>query len=237
MQTTHIKMRLKKTFPLVIVVLFTLLFSGCFDLGKFEDIQTYYASFGEVRLINQTRVDNYSFKDYFYNENSVNSFSGNIVGSDEYVYLVLPAQSDFVLSEFSLFLKSEKSSEIHFSLYISDFIPGKIRGYFDPEKEVEKDSDGNVVYDGNGNPKMKAIDYDDLSQSGAMYQGSIRLIANAWDSFTAKLTNKQSANKDAYQVTSGQNIVVKFENNSGFGKDEGYDNVSFCMTNLLIRAI
>lgn len=238
MQTIHTKILFKKIFLLVLVTI--TLFSGCYDLGGFTNTESYYNSFGDVRLICQKGSENakdYSFKDYFYNEKSVNDFGGSIVDNDEYIYLILPARSNLNLLEFSLYLKSEESGVVYFSLYISDFIPENIRKYNDPKSKEKKDEDGNVIYDSEGNPIMEEISYGDLLINDSIYQGSLNLISNKWNSFTAKLTTKNSTDINKYYVTNGEYIIVKFENNSGIGKEKGYNKISFSLTNLLIRVI
>lgn len=240
MQTIHTKIWAKRIFSLILVVFTMMLFSGCFDLGNFNDIEEYYNTFGDVRLISQTGADNakdYSFKDYFYNEQSVNDFSGRIVDQDEYIYLILPVTNSFNLSEFSIFLKPETSGVVYFSLYISDFIPGNIRKYSDPKSQEKKDDDGNVIIDADGNPVMEDIEYGDLPASDSIYNGSVSLYAGSWDSFTAKLTTKHSTDINKYHISSGEYIIVRFENNSGLGKDQEYNQISFSLTNILIRAL
>lgn len=240
MQTIHTNIWAKKIFSLCLVIFTMLLFSGCYDLGSFGSDKEYCDSFGDVRLICQdgaSLAKDYSFSDYFYNEKSINDFAGDIVDSDEYIYLFLPVKNPFNLSEFSLFFKSENGGEVCFSLFISDFIPEKIRGYSDPKTKEKKDSDGNTIYDGDGNPAYEDIEYDDLNGDESIYSGRVYLAPGKWNSFTAKLVSKQSTEINKYHVTSGKYIVVKFENNSGSGKDNGFDKISFSMTNLLIRAL
>lgn len=211
--------------------------SGCFyDLGIFKDTADYYSYFGDVKLINQKSVNSYSFKDYFYNEQSVNDFAGSIVDKDQYIYLILPVVKEFNLAEFALYLNSQTNAVVYYSLYVVDFIPTNIRKYTDPKSKQKTDDQGNVVLDKDGNPVMEDIEYDDLSENDSIYQGSATLVASKWKSFRAKLSTKQSAKEKTYHVNSGEYIIVKFENNSGLGADKGYEQISFSTTNLLIRA-
>lgn len=218
--------------------MFTVFFmSGCYDLGIFKNDEEYYSSFGDVKLINQKGMQTYSFKDYFYNEQSINNFAGDIVEKDEYIYLVLPVVKDFNLAEFSLYLQSDADSVMYYSLYIVDFIPTNIRKYTDPKSTEKKDDDGNAIIGEDGNPVMEDIEYGDLLADDSVYQSSVTLEKNKWRSFTAKLSTKQSQNSSKYHVQNGQYIIVKFENNSGIGFDKGYNSLVFSITNLLIRAI
>lgn len=239
MQITHTKPRARRIFLLILLVFVASLFSGCYDLGKFSDTEEYCNSFGNVGLIDQNvgSVKDYSFADYFYNEKSVNDFGGDIVNKSEYVYMILPVKSNFNLAEFSVYIKPEKSGTLYYSLYISAFIPENIRKYDDPKSKPKLDGDNNPVLDDNGNPVMEDIEYGDLPGGDCLYRGSVGLISDEWDSFTVKLTTAKSAAASEYYVTNGEYIVVKFENNSGFGKDSGYEKMSFSLTNLLIRAV
>lgn len=211
--------------------------SGCYDLGIFKNDEEYYSTFGDVKLINQNGTDTYSFKDYFYNTQSVNSFSGDIVEKDKYIYFVLPVVKDFNLAEFSLYLNSDTNGVVYYSLYVVDIIPTNIRNYTDPKSTEKKDDDGNVVTDEDGNPVMEDIEYGDLPEDSSVYQSSITLEQNKWKSFTIKLSTKQSTQTNKYSVQNGQYIIVKFENNSGLGFDKGYNSLAFSITNVLIRAI
>lgn len=238
MQITRTKPGFKRIFFLSLWVLAVLFFSGCYDLGMFADTEEYYNSFGNVGLIDQTaggNVKDYSFADYFYNEKSVNDFAGDIVAQSEYIYMILPVKNNFDLAEFSVYLKPETSGTVYFSLYISAFIPVNIRRYDDPKSKIKTDDDNNPVLDDSGNPIMEDIAYGDLPIDDCIYRGSVNLLAGEWDSFTAKLTANTEVNRR--RVTSGEYIVVKFENNGGFGKDSGYEKTSFSLTNLLIRAV
>lgn len=240
MQTIRTKIRLKTFLSIILVVVTILLFSGCYDLGSFKDTEQYYSTFGEVALINQEgadKVKTYSFKDYFYNEESVNDFAGNIVEQDEYIYLVLPVQKGFNLAEFSIFLKSEKGGAVYYSLYISDFIPANIRKYSDPKTKVKTDEKGDIIYDAEGNPLTEEIVYGDLSLDSSIYQGNISLAPNQWDSFTAKLVTKNSSTINKYFVADGEYIIIRFDSNSGLGFDKGYEKLSFSLINILIRAL
>ena len=240
MQIIHSKIKTKLIVLLILLVSAMLLFSGCYDLGKFKDTEDYCNSFGDVRLINQGVTDNfkdYNFANYFYNEKSINDFAGDIVDADEYIYMVLPVRNNFKLGEFSIYLKPEKSGLVYYSIYISDSIPVNIRRYTDPKSKQKTDSDNNPIFDEEGNPVMEDIEYGDLSIDNCIYQGSVNLVSNKWDSFTAKLTTKTSTEINTNYVSDGEYIVVRFENNSGLGKDKGYEKIPFSLTNILIRAV
>lgn len=238
MQTTHTN-TLKRMLTLALMVITVTLFSGCFDLGKFEDVEDYYSSLGNVTLINQNVSDNakeYSFKEYFYNEESVNNFGGKIVDQDEYIYLILPVEKGFNLVGFSLYLKSNVNEKVYFSLFISDFIPDKIRKYADPKTEEKQNE--NVTNNGEeSSTTEEEIQYNDLPIENSIYQGGVDLIPSKWISFTAKVADRHSNNAKKCFVQKGEYIIVRFENNSGLGFDKGYSKVSFSLTNILIEAL
>ena len=41
---------------------------GCDDLGAFEDTEEYYASFGDIVLLNEDSKEGYDVEEYFYNK-------------------------------------------------------------------------------------------------------------------------------------------------------------------------
>lgn len=220
------------------LLLFVAVFlTGCFDLGKFDTLDSYYSAFSDVKLINQSKISkSYSFEDYFYNEQSFNYFGGDIVDEDEYIYFALPVQQDFELVEFAMNLQSSKTGNIHFSIYIVNTLPSIIRTYSDPKQKQKLDDNNEPVVDENGNPVFEDIIYDDLKKDDSKYFGTVSLKQNKWGSFMVKLTDKQNS-KSGIKVEKEQYIVVKFENNSGLGFDEGYEKQSLKMTNVLVRAI
>ena len=221
-------------FLLLFVAMFT---AGCFDLGKFDTLESYYNAFSDVELISQSKTPkSYSFEDYFYNEQSFNYFGGDLVDEDEYIYFVLPVKEDFELVEFAMNIKSSKAGNIHYSIYITNTTLSNIRAYSDPKQKQKLDEHNNPVVDENGDPVFEDIIYDDLSKDDSKYSGTASVKQDKWGSFMVKLTDKQNA-KSGIKVESGQYIVVKFENNSGTGFDEGYEKQPLIMTNVLVRAI
>lgn len=213
--------------------------SGCvfYDLGDFEEEEDYYASFGNIGLIaqNETR-SNYSVEQYFYNEKSVNDFGGDIVAPDEYIYFVLPFTGTVTLESFALFAHSEKAGTVEYSLFVTDTLPSGIRNYDAPLLEQETDGEGNPKFDEEGNPVYKEIEYDDPTAEDAVCTGSFTLKAEEWGSFTA---DKWKADDGSFSrstvVQSGSYLLVRFENNSGSGKDRGLEKLSVSLTNLLVR--
>lgn len=212
--------------------------SGCFDLGDYEDEEEYYATFGDVGLISQSGIPTYySIKDYFFNEESVNDFDGDIVPAEEYIYLTFRANEALRLDSLALFVYTESGETIHYSVFISQSLPVNIRAYDAPAYEQETDENGNPLYKEDGTPVMKEIEYGDPSVEDAVSVGTLYATGKEWSSFTVDYwkTSSSSSSKEI-DVSNGEYILVRFENNSGGGRDAGYGRVSFRTTNLLVRS-
>ena len=71
-----LKSIIKASFVLCITAILAIALCGCEDLGAYEDTEEYYASFGDIVLIDGTSRErsNYSVEDYFYNEESREAF-------------------------------------------------------------------------------------------------------------------------------------------------------------------
>ncbi len=234
--------------------------SGCgfYDLGEFEDEEDYYSSFGNVGLIAQNGTQNdYSLKKYFYNEHSVNDFSGDIVEADEYVYFVLPVEKTMELDSVALYVYAEERATVRYSVFLTDTVPTNLRNYdaplyvqeedeegnpkFDeegnPVYEQEEDADGNPKFDEEGNPVYEKIPYDDPAAETAAATGSFTAKANQWDSFTVeKWKSDAGKTADTVEAEAGTYVLIRFENNSGYGKDAELQRIPFRATNLLVRA-
>lgn len=243
---------------LAVLVALTFALSGCFDLGDFEDEEDYYACFGDVGLIAQDEKKNdYSLKDYFFNKESVNDFGGNIVLPSAYIYLVLPLNKDMEIDSFSLYLCAESEAKIRYSLFLCDSVPSNICRYDEflyqieedeegnprydgqgnPVFVQEKDGDGNLVYNEDGSPKYVEIVYDDPPASEAVSSGEVDVKEGGWCSFTASQWTTAGGSAKTLSVVSGEYMLVRFENNSGLGKKDGEEKVSFKTTNLMVRAL
>lgn len=237
---------------------FVLAFCGCYDLGDFEDDSDYYASFGNIGLIAQSKSkSDYSLEDYFYNEKSINDYAGNIVAADEYIYLIVPIERDMTIEEVALSLCAESEDMLEYSLFLTEVLPANIRAYDDPFYQQATDEDGNLLYDANGNPIYKQktdengnpvvddngnpvyveIEYDDPLAEDALYTDSISLTANSWREITISQWKVNGESTKSLEVKSGDYLLVRFDNNTGAGKDSGKKKMLFQTTNLLIRAI
>lgn len=235
----HIKTALRSA-AFALSALAVSVISGCafYDLGDFENEEEYYASFGDVGLIAQNGTRNYySVEKYFYNEKSVNDFEGDIVGSDEYIYFILPFARSVFLESFTIFVRSDSDAKVEYSMFVSDSIPTKIRNFSAPLYEQEKDEEGNLKYDEEGNPVYKELEYDDPPVESAVCTGSLSLKAEKWSSFTAEKWSEGGSVLKSIAVQSGLYLLIRFENNSGVGKDNGLEKISFSVTNMLVRVV
>lgn len=237
-----IKKRLTR-FAVLLLALSSLFLGGCFDLGDFENEGQYYSSFGLVTLIGQDKVQkSYSIREHFYNEKTVNDFECNIA-SDESIYFAVPFMRNMQVDSFALFVNCETTCDFNYSAFIVSSLPTKIRGYADPEYTIRKDSEGNPVLDEQGNVIKDYIDYDDPKTEGALWSGAVSAKAGSWTSFgigswyTGELNVDGTKKKENYLTAhAGEILLIRFENNGGYGADKGYIHVPFKTTDLLIRA-
>jgi hypothetical protein len=190
-----------------------LVLCGCFELGDFESDETYFEYFPSVVLIdkNESRLT-YSVEDYFYTEEGINDYVSNIAYK-EYLYLAVEVKKDLLLNEFNLSFCSEQDCKLEVSIFILDTLPSNIRGYDEP------------LYDDENNK----IEYDDPVEP--LDSKVIYLETNKWtSSYLIDLSKNESI-----EIKEGQYIILRFENNSFKGKEEGLSLVTFTTTNLLIR--
>ena len=203
----------KNLYKIVILILLLCL-SGCFNLGDFEDDENYFETFEEVTLISLDKTSkSYSTKEHFYTEEGINDYRCEIP-QKEYIYAVIEVGNDILLDDLSLSFYSENSGNLYISVFVTDVVPSKIRGYDDKEEDEE----GNKV------------EYDDPVT--AITTCVVPLEAGEWRS-----TMIVDLYKNNYlNVTEGQYILIRFENNSWNGNQNGYSKMKFMLTNLLICA-
>lgn len=200
-----------------LIVAFVLLgcLCGCFNLGDFEDEQNYYDTFDEVTLISLDKsIRSYSVEEYFYTEEGVNDYECD-VPKGQYIYAAIKVGKEIALDDLSLSFYSDYNDSLYVSVFLVDSIPSSIRGYDDDKDE---DDEGNeIVYDDPITP---------------IETGVIPLESGKWRS-----TMLVDCSKNNYlDVTEGQYILIRFENNSWSGKQNGYSKLEFTLTNLLISA-
>ena len=188
---------------------------GCYNLGDFEDEQNYFDTFKKIDLISlEKTIEEYSTKDYFYTEEGINEYKCDIPVK-KYVYAAIKVEEDILLDDLSLSFYSEYTSNLYISVFLVDVIPSNIRGFDDDQTE---DEEGNT------------INYDDPLTP--IKTSVIPLEASKW-----RTTMIIDCSKYNYlSITKGQYLLIRFENNSWNGKENGYSKMDFTLTNLLICA-
>lgn len=211
MESNFLTNKIKKA---TLTTLVSLSLCGCFELGEFEDDQHYFDTFPSVQLMEKDKNSkSYDVDEYFYTEEGINDFISNIPYR-EYLYLFVKVEEDFLLNELNLSFCSENDCMLEISVFLLDDIPSDIRGYDDPTHDEENN----------------LIEYDDPQD--AMFTKNIHLNASSWtSSYLIDYPRGQYI-----EVTKGQYIALRFENNSYVGKEKGLPLATFTTTNLLIRA-
>ena len=201
-------------FKLVVLIILILGLTGCFNLGDFESDQDYFDTFEEVELVNLSKIKKgYSTEDYFYTEEGINDYECD-VPMDYYIYAFLEVKKDILLDDLSLSFYSDVTSNLYISVFLVDAIPSNIQGFDDK------------VVDDEGND----IEYDDPVD--AIETCIVPLESGSW-----KSTMILDYPKNNYlNVIEGQYLLLRFENNSFKGFQNGYCKLEFTLTNLLICA-
>ena len=244
---------LKKILFLILSMVLAFSISGCFDLGIFETDEDYYDTFGDVRLVyfdnDQVETKDYSVRDYFYNNNTVEDFVYGDPTDDEddigkdipllpYVYLAVKINKSLQLDSFSLYVQGT-TANASISVFLVNSLPDggdftDIKNCGDPEYSQKEDEDGNLVYDEEGNPvydESKPISYSDPKNESLVAQTSVS-VSPYWDSFTI---TTWKGGLETLEVESGQYLLFRVNNNSGMGNIQ--EQVSFKAINMLVRAV
>ena len=158
---------------------------GCEDLGEYSSIEEYYASLGDVVLIDGTgkRETKYSVEEYFYNKDSQENFLKGEDGAyrgvsyDDYVYVAIPFESDIDMDALALFLQSEDDVTVYINAYITRAIPSNIKGINDVGKEYETE----IVY------RTEAADTSESLQQTEALQETVT-VDNAESTGSAEYT-------------------------------------------------
>lgn len=172
----RIKIFLKKLISISVAALMAVALFGCFDLGDFQDETSYYASFGEVRLVYQNpqavekdiQYSDYDVKDYFYNKNTGEDFTygdpkddqpddGKDIPQLPYTYMAIPLEREMEIQSLVLYLNATSSTSMQILCYLVDDLPNdgsftQIKCFGDPEYQQKLDGEGNPMFDGEGNP-------------------------------------------------------------------------------------
>lgn len=227
---------------------------GCDDLGEYVDVDEYYASFGEVVLIDgiTEKSSPHLIEDDFYNKESRENFlvddNGEYHGADHgnYVYMAIPLNKDLNVDSIALFLQSMEDEDVtlYINVYVTSSIPENWKSLAD--NVIDQEGTGNS---GEGDSEVK---YDDPSPDSRVGEITIHLKAGKWSSFVLDrfiiggVTNGVSEN--SIQIYDDQIILLQFRNNSGVREmvdevlidtqsGQELQTAQITMTNLLIRAL
>ena len=252
----RIKIFLKKLVSIGVAAIMAVTLVGCFDLGDFSDDATYYATFGDVRLVyqnpNATEKDietkDYSIEDYFYNKNTGENFvygnpkdeeldEGKDIPQLPYVYMAIPVEQDLNVDSMALYFNALQTCSLEIFFYVVDELPNggvftNVKLLGDPEYQQKLDEEGNPMTDENYEPIYEWIEYSDPDDSLMIASTTMRVKNGEWVSL---VMNNWSSGKIA-QIDAGQYLLLRFVNNSG-ANTGGNPSVAFRVTNLLIRAV
>ena len=252
----RIKIFLKKLISIGVVAIMAVTLVGCFDLGDFSDDATYYATFGDVRLVyqnpNATEKDietkDYSIEDYFYNKNTGENFvygnpkdeesdEGKDIPQLPYVYMAIPVKQDLSVDSMALYFNALQTCSLEIFFYVVDELPNggdftNVRLLGEPEYQQKLDENGHPMTDENNQPILDKIEYSDPDESLMVACTTTRVKNGEWVSLVMDNWN----NGNIAQINAGQYLLLRFVNNGGANAG-GNPSVAFRVTNLLIRAV
>lgn len=239
---------------LCIMAILVIALCGCDDLGEFADPEEYYASFGDVIMIDGVTKDTrvYSVEEYFYNNESREDF---LVGEDgvyngplyaNYVYVAIPFESSIDMDSLALYIRSEKDVTVYISAFVVDKIPSKWKPITDENTGSNGTSGGSNSGAGNGEEPT----YDDPNRSASIAEVTVNLQKGKWNSFLLENFKVDGNFQKSVQINDGQIVLLQIRNNSGvriFDTDKEtfvdpvtglkLEKAEITMTNLLVRAL
>lgn len=244
-------MTFKKTFMKCIAICTTVILvitvCGCDDLGEYTDTDEYYASFGDVVLIdgNSRAEEDYSVEKYFYNKESREDFlegeEGVYSGIDlgEYVYVAIPFNNDIEMDTIAMFLRSESDVAVYMNIFLTDYIPDEWKGIADLETDEKDEED-----------EEEPKEYDDPNPETRIGETIAHLKEGEWGSFLVDDFIVNGKSEKSIRINDGQYILIQIRNNSGVrifdevkqayvDPQTGIElpTAKITMTNLLIRAL
>lgn len=242
------KSAVKAFFALCMTAILAIAVCGCDDLGEYEDTDAYYSSFGNIILVSAESGDDedFSVKEYFYNEESREDF---LEGEDgayggvphcDYVYMAIPFENNIDMDSLALFMQSETDVSVYINVFVIS----------DAEWEaiLEKDS-GSEGAEGEG--EQKEYVYDAPSPNTRVGETVVHLKSGKWGSFVLDSFKVSGDIQKSININDGQYVLIQIRNNCGDlvfdDEQQAYvDRVTglelekaekITMTNLLIRAL
>ena len=233
---------------------------GCDDLGAYDDTEEYYATFGDIVLLDGTPGEcaEYSVEDYFYNRESREDFLEGDDGAysgvehSDYVYMAIPFEGNVNMDTLALYMQSPSDGAVFINVYLVDQIPSNWRLPEDPgvapaaEGDASAEESGDEFEtEGEGEPE-----YDDPDPETRIGETTVYLKNQEWNSFVVDVFRVNGSTQRSIEITEGQYILLQFRNNSGIRVlDEAtgryvdpqtgleLQKAEITMTNLLIRAL
>ena len=234
---------------------------GCDDLGAFEDTEEYYASFGDIVLLNEDSKEGYDVEEYFYNKESRNNFLKGDDGVykgvdfDRYVYMAVPFEKNINMDSFALYLQAKDEVTVYINVYVTDKIPSNWKTIEDnvtetetkTETETDVETDVETDLDTETETENTEVVYDDPDPDKRVGELTVHLKSGKWNSFILDTFRVDGEVQKSIEINKGQYVLLQIINNSGarvFSEEKQdyvdgseLDGAELTMTNLLIRAL
>lgn len=214
-------------FLLLVLITESVTLTSCYDLGAFGDgeeegYKDYYESFGSVEALYQDGSASYDIEDSLYNTTTINELkwdsSSDEVSEEEYAYIAIPVEVGMSIKSFSLFLKSNITTTLHIKVYVLTDGASIPSGFFRYDDDPDDDS------------------YDDPTDEFLVNTVTVSCTEGKWISFSCSFGRKGTSNKSGYRVSDGDIILLRIDDNTGFGKAAGYPRCAFRFINLMVCA-
>jgi hypothetical protein len=261
------KSAVKAFFALCMTAILAIAVCGCDDLGEYEDTDAYYSSFGDIILVSAESGDDedFSVKEYFYNEESREDFLKGEDGAyggvphGDYVYMAIPFENNIDMDSLALFMQSENDVAVYIYFYLvsGDDWDAILDGEYGSDKTDDgngsgttEGSDSSDTTGGEGESEPQNPVYDAPYADTRIGETVVHLKAGQWGSFVLDSFKVGGDIQKSIQINSDQYIVLQIRNNCGIvDLDEktqklidpkvgiALDKAEITMTNLLIRAL
>lgn len=230
---------MKKWFVILSLILLDLVgLSGCYDMN-YDDLDSYYDYFDDTVYLTyfndngDLAIDTTkSIEDHFYNKETQDDFAEDLlVDTKYYGYFAVQLNSTEAtkFSDLCLYIRTEEDAQMEIRFYIVSELPVDKRGYNVPLYEL--DGDGNIKLDSDGNPILNVDDnyVNPLATVTTSFRkGEFKdIYLRRWN-VNGEEVKKITLNPDDY-------LLIQFVNNTGYGKDLGYQSVRLTMTNFIFN--
>ena len=196
-------MRIKKKvfFLFIAIIIFTLVFSGCYSLGDgTEDEEDYRANYADIRLVDrESEVHEYSMAD-FYTDEAVNDLISPMAEEEraEYTYILIKTERALSLGEIAIYFDSTVSTTVRVQAFIldEDDIPTK----------VYTGKDGEYSSDESNEPDPKTALAEVSFDVPGKKDGWKEMYLTVWK-------NSDGTTSKRHAIDAGQFIVFRIVNN------------------------